>query len=360
MDSLEKKLDPLRKPVEALGKKQDQPSPGRQRIVVTSPLAKDVVLTQVYVGKIVAQRHINVRALVTGSLAEVRVQEGQAVTKGDLMFKVLPTRYRAKLDAERREVRLAELDLSNIKKRFKDTLVPQLEVARSKLAKAQARAKIAETELKFTEVRAPFDGLVDRPHGTQGSPVKQGEILASLSDNGAMWVYFSIPVTRYLEYVADREPLKVGSPVEVVLGNRGKVLQAGKIGAIEAEFTNATGSVRVRADFPNADGLMRHGMIGTVVTHRALKNPLVIPQRATFEILDKRYVYVVGKDGLAHQREIVVRHELDGLFIVQKGLDVNDRIVGEGVRQVRADEKLDYRYRKPEEIMTHSKKDLGK
>ena len=86
-----------------------------------------------------------------------------------------------------------------------------------------------------------------------------------------------------------------------------------------------------------------------------MKDAIVIPQRATFEILDKRYVYVVDKDDVVHQREIVVQNELDDIFVIKKGLDVNDRIVLEGIRQVRDGEKVEYEFRHPEEVMANLK-----
>ena len=84
-------------------------------------------------------------------------------------------------------------------------------------------------------------------------------------------------------------------------------IRSGKISAIEAQFNNDTGKIPFRADFPNPDRLLRHGMTGTVFIHRTLTNAIVIPQRATFEILDKRYVYVVGEDHVVHQRAIAVQ-----------------------------------------------------
>ena len=130
----------------------------------------------------------------------------------------------------------------------------------------------------------------------------------------------------------------------------------GKIGAIEAKFNNETGNIAFRADFPNPDGLLRHGQTGTVLINRVLKDAIVIPQRATFEILDKRYVYVVGKDDVVHQREIVIQHELDDIFVIEKGLDVNDKIVLEGIRQVRDGEKVEYEFRHPEEVHGRTRK----
>ena len=88
--------------------------------------------------------------------------------------------------------------------------------------------------------------------------------------------------------------------------------------AIEAKFNNETGNIPFRADFPNPDGLLRHGQTGNVLIHRTLHNAIVIPQRATFEILDKRYVYVVGKDDVVHQREIAVQHEMEDIFVIKK------------------------------------------
>ena len=209
--------------------------------------------------------------------------------------------------------------------------------------------------MNFTTVKAPFDGIVDRLHEQQGSLIKEGDILTTLSDNSVMWVYFNVPEARYLEYMASLKQDKEDQQIELVLANGDKFPQTGKIGAIEAEFNNETGNIPFRADFPNPDGLLRHGQTGTMLIHRVLNDAIVIPQRATFEILDKRYVYVVDKDDVVHQREIVIQNEMDDIFVIKKGLDVNDRIVLEGIRQVRDGEKVEYEFRQPEEVVAQLK-----
>src|SRR5262249_7434994 len=161
------------------------------------------------------------------------------------------------------------------------------------LAKAKAKAQLAGAELNFTNVRAPFDGIVDRLHEQLGSLIKEGDVLTTLSDNSLMWVYFNVREARYLEYMADVDQLK-GEKIELLLADGSKFPEIGKIGAIEAKFNNETGNIPFRADFPNPKRLLRHGQTGTVLIHRTLKDAIVIPQRATFELLDKRYVYVVG------------------------------------------------------------------
>jgi membrane fusion protein (multidrug efflux system) len=337
---------------------EEQSHHEQQKVVVTSPKAMDVVITQQYVCQIHSQRHINVCALENGYLQEILVREGQSVKKGDLMFKIVPVLYKAKLDAELAEARLAELEYNNTESLFKGkAVVSQNEVLlfKAKLDRARAKADLAQAEFNFTEVKAPFDGIVDRLHEQLGSLIKEGDILTTLSDNSLMWVYFNVPEARYLEYMGSSDRDKQDQKIELVLANGNTFEQTGKIGAIEAKFNNETGNIPFRADFPNPHGLLRHGQTGNVLIHRTLNNAIVIPQRATFEILDKRYVYVVDKDDVVHQRPITIQNEMDDIFVINKGVDVNDKILFEGVRQVRDGDKVEYEFRSPEEVMANQK-----
>lgn len=341
-------------------KGEKEPSHGEHhKILVSSPQAKDVTLTQEYVCQIHSQRHINVCALENGYLEEIVVKEGQAVKKGDLMFRIIPVLYKARLDAELAEARLAQLEYNNTKRLAESNLpvVSKNEVAllEAKLAKAQAKAQLAAAELDFTKVRAPFDGIVDRLHEQLGSLIKEGDVLTTLSDNSLMWVYFNVPEKRYLEYMADLHEDKADQQIELVLANGDKFPYTGKIGAIEAKFNNETGNIPFRADFPNPRGLLRHGQTGTVLIRRVEKNATVIPQRATFEILDKRYVYVVDKDDVVHQREIVVDHEMDDIYVIKDGVKVNEKVVLEGMREVHDGEKVHYEFRQPELVIARLK-----
>lgn len=337
----------------------EQPNREHHKIVVTSPLAKDVIITEQYVCQIRSRRHIEVCALQDGYLEEILVKEGQTVKQGDVMFKILPTLYEARLAAARAEAKLAEIEYQNTKNLYESkppvVSVQEVALAQAKLDKANAEAKRAAAEVDFTIVRAPFDGIVDRLHRQLGSLIEKKDVLTTLSDNSVMWVYFNVPEARYLEYKAGLSQAEESRNIELVLADGSKFPQVGVIGAIEAKFNNETGNIPFRADFPNPSGLLRHGQTGTVLIHRTVHNAVVIPQRATFEILDKRYVYVVGEDHVVRQREIAVRHELDDIFVVRKGLGVNDRIVLEGVRQVRDGEKVEYEFRKPEEVLKNQK-----
>lgn len=338
-------------------KHEEQLHEEHHKILVTRPQAKAVVLTQEYVCQIHSRRHIDVRALDNGYLEAISVKEGQAVKKGDLMFKIVPVLYQARLNAENAEAQLAQLEFKNTKKLFEKNVVSQNEVAllQAKLAKAQAKAELAGAELNFTNIRAPFDGIVDRLQEQLGSLIKEGDSLTTLSDNSLMWVYFNVPEAQYLEYMAVLGQHEEDQQIELVLANGEKFNQTGKIGAIEAKFNNQTGNIPFRADFPNPDRLLRHGQTGTVLINRVVKNAIVIPQRAAFETLDKLYVYVVDKDDVVHQREIVVQNEKDDIYVLKKGLDVNDRIVLEGGLQVREGEKVDFEFRQPELVIASLK-----
>jgi len=328
------------------------------QIVATSPEVTAVTITERYVCQIHSQRHIKVRALEQGYLEPIPVREGQEVKEGDVLFKVRPVLYQAKFNSENAEARVAELEFKYTKKLCDDKVVSKNEVAlnQAKLDKAQAKADLAKAELDFATVKAPFDGIIDRLRQQQGSLVQEGDVLTTMSDNSVMWVYFNVPEARYLEYMADLKQKKDDLQIELVLANGETFDQPGKIGAIEADFNNENGNISFRADFPNPDRLLRHGQTGTILIHRVVKDAMVIPQRATFEILDKRYVYVMDEDDVAHQREIEVQNELDDIFVIDKKfLAVSDRIVLEGVRQVRDGDKVEFEERRPEEVVAHMK-----
>ncbi|MCA9119806.1 MAG: efflux RND transporter periplasmic adaptor subunit [Planctomycetaceae bacterium] len=335
-------------------------------ILVTSPVRKSVITTQQYVCQIHSRRHIEVRALEGGYLDQVNISEGQEVKEGDLMFKILPVLYQAKLNADAAEAELAQIEFNNTKKLFDKriggrSVVSDQEVAlaNAKLAKAQAKLELARAELNFTDVKAPFDGIVDRQRNQQGSLIEEGDVLTTLSDNKLMWVYFNVPEARYLEYKTELDNNLDNQDnalrIELKLANGQTFRQHGSIGAIEADFNNETGNIAFRADFPNPNGLLRNGQTGTVLIHRQLNNVVVIPQRATYEILAKQYVYVVGEDDVVHQRDITVQNELEDLFVISKGLEEGERIILEGIREVRDGDKVAYEFRDPEEVFAHLK-----
>lgn len=331
----------------------------KHKIIVTSPIAKDVTLTQQYVCQIHSRRHIDVCALEGGYLKKINVNEGQAVKKGDVMFHILPTLYAAKRDADLAEAQLAQVEYDNTKSLVDQNIVSvqELKLAKAKLAKALAQVKLAQAEVDFADLKAPFDGIVDRLHEQEGSLIEEGAMLTTLSDNSVMWVYFNVPESRYLEYQESLQanPDQSNLDVALKLANHKIFPRTGKIGAIEADFNNETGNIAFRADFDNSDRLLRHGQTGTILIHRVAKDAIVIPQRATFEILAKKYAFVVDEEGIVHQREIVIGNEQDDIFVIASGLQPTDKIILEGIRQVRDGEKVEFEFQEPSEVLSRLK-----
>jgi membrane fusion protein (multidrug efflux system) len=166
-----------------------------------------------------------------------------------------------------------------------------------------------------------------------------------------------VPEARYLEFqeAMRTDPNLSTYEIKLRLANHKMFDQKGRIGAIEADFDNETGNISFRADFPNPDALLRHGQTGTILINHLEQGALVIPQRATYEILAKKYVFVLDAEGIAHQREIHIHHEQDDIFVIDEGLAANDKIVLEGILQVRDGDKVDYEFRAPEEVLANLK-----
>ena len=129
--------------------------------------------------------------------------------------------------------------------------------------------------------------------------------------------------------------------------------QKGIVETIEGDFDSQTGNIAFRATFPNPDGILRHGETGSIIMSTPYKNALIIPQKVTFEILDKKYVYVVGKDNTVKQQEIEVEAELENLFVVSKGLTKDDKILLEGIRKVKNNEMIHSEFVEPNSVISN-------
>lgn len=316
------------------------------KFVVTSPVVKDTLIYREYVCQISAIQHIELRALERGYLQKIYVDEGQAVKKGQLMFQIMPMIYEAEMQKAKAEVNFAEIEYLNTKNLADSSIVSPNELALSnaRLNKAKAEFALAQAHLDFTKIRAPFDGIMDRLRVRLGSLIDEGELLTTLSDNSKMWVYFNVPEAEYLDYVTT---VKSKKPQDVILqmANNQTFENKGVVETIQADFNNETGNIAFRSVFPNPNGILRHGETGNILMPIALKSALLIPQEATFEILDKKYVFVVDKDNVVKSREIKTGAEMPHLYVVTEGLHENDKILVEGLRKVKNNQKIEFDFR---------------
>ncbi|WP_298487035.1 efflux RND transporter periplasmic adaptor subunit [uncultured Maribacter sp.] len=321
--------------------------------LVTSPIKMDTIITKDYVCQIHSIRHIELRALEKGYLQKISVDEGQTVKKGQPMFKIMPNVYQAELQRAEAEADVAEIEYKNTKLLADKNVVSPNELAMSKanFEKANAEVTMAKTHLGFTDVKAPFDGIMDHLHVREGSLLDEGELLTTLSDNSKMWVYFNVPEAEYLDYITDGHK-DDRTEVSLLMANNREFNHKGIVETIEGEFNNETGNIAFRATFPNPDKILRHGETGSILMRVPLMDALIIPQKATFEVLDKKFVFVLDKDNVIQQREIFISAELPHLFVVEKGLSENDKVLLEGIRLVKEGEQIAYEFLEPEKAMS--------
>ncbi len=324
------------------------------KFLVTNPIKKDTIITKDYVSQIHSIKHIELRALEKGYLQNVFVDEGQFVKKGQNMFQIMPNIYQADLQKAKAEADVAKIELENTKLLAEGNVVSanELAMAKANYEKAKAEVKLAKTLLSFANIKAPFDGVMDHLEAREGSLLDEGELLTTLSDNSKMWVYFNVPESEYLDYIINKDK-QANKEVGLLMANNKLFNQTGIIETIEGEFNPQTGNIAFRATFPNPEGVLRHGETGSVIMKIPYKDVIIIPQKATFEILDKKYVFVVGKDHVLHQREITVGAELPNIFIVDKGLTQNDQILLEGIRMVKDQEKIETNFEDPKSVLSH-------
>lgn len=320
---------------------------------VTSPLRKDISIVKEYVSQIHAYKHIELRALEKGYLQDTFVDEGQKVQKGQRMFKIMPNLYQGDLQKAKAEASIVRIEYQNTKALADKNIVSsnELALAKAKLDKAEAEVNLAQTHLSFTDINAPFSGIMDHFNVRNGSLVDEGELLSTLSDISHMWVYFNVPESEYLSYKASKEEQSRVN-VKLRLANGQVFDQEGKIETIEADFDNKTGNIEFRAVFPNPNEMLRHGQTGNILMDIPFQNAMLIPQKATFEILDKTYVYVVNKDHKVEQRLITLATELPHLYVIKSGLKEDDHILIEGLRKVRNGQTIKINYKQAELVFS--------
>ena len=325
------------------------------KFLVTSPVKMDTTITKEYVCQIRSISHIELRAQERGYLEKIYVDEGQAVKKGQLLFKIMPKLYEAEMHKAKAEADFAEIEYKNTKRLADSKVVApnELAMAKAKLDKANAELSLTQVHLQFTEIRAPFDGIIDRFHVRLGSLVDEGDLLTELSDNSKMWVYYNVPESEYLDFKEKLYNDKNKVNVNLLMANNKQFDYPGVVETIEADFNNETGNIAFRATFPNPKGLLRHGETGNVLMSEDVKNAIVIPQKATFEVLDKKYVYVIDKDNKVKSAEIKIAAELPHIFIISEGISVNDKILLEGLRLVKENEKIEYKQEDPKKVLSH-------
>lgn len=337
--------------------KQEQPKM-QAAVYNTMTISTDSrVLENSYSSTIRGCQDIAIYPQVGGTLQRLFVTEGQRVKKGQTLFIIDQVPFQAALNTAEANLKAAEaaqataeLTYKSTQKLFEQNVVSEFDLQKSQNALLSAQASVAQMKamvvnaknnLSYTVVKSPSDGVVGELPYRQGALVGSSmpKPLTTVSDNNEMYVYFSMNENELLsmirQYGSVENAIKNMPAVNLILSDGSLLPETGRIESISGVIDPSTGSVQVRATFPNKSNLLHSGSNGNVKIPVNYNNVIVIPQAATFELQDKILVYKVV-DGKAVSTNITVAQENNGQeYIVTGGLEVGDVIIAEGAGLVR-------------------------
>jgi len=336
------------------GQQQAQQGSAPSLAVITVQQS-DSQLNRTFPATVKGKTDIDIRPQVTGFITKVHVDEGQRVRKGQPLFTIDQVQYQAAVDnaeaavnSARTAVSTAELTEANKRKLLDKNIISeyewqmaanQLAQAKAQLAQAQAGLTQARKNLAYTIVTAPSNGVVGTIPNREGSLASPSSVqpLTTVSDNSQVYAYFSLNEKDILELTDGgaktlAEAIDDMPAVSLVLANGSQFPLEGKVATVSGVIDNTTGSASVRALFDNPSGMLRSGNTGQVSIPVTTHDAIMIPQKATFEIQDLKYVFTLNDSNITVTTPIKVLPLSDGKqYVVTSGLKPGDRVVVEGV-----------------------------
>lgn len=329
-------------------------------VVVGQAQPRDLPLAYEYVGQTAGSREVEVRARVGGILLRRAYVEGRPVKKGDLMFEIDPEPFKAELDQARSQQAQAEARLHSaqsnrervlplyrenaVSQKDRDDAVAEADAAMAASEEARARVKSARINLGYTRVEAPISGMTSKETRSEGSlvsPTAEGSLLTTISRVDPVHVNFSVPSVDLFRLRRMREEGRITLPakgydVTVRLIDGSTYKRTGSVNFIDPLVDPLTGTIRVRAEFPNPDAEVLPGQFARVVmTGAVYTNALAIPQRAVLQTQQGPMVWVIGQGDIAEPRPVEIGLPVGSDYIVEKGLAPGERYVVEGLLKVR-------------------------
>ena len=315
-------------------------------------------LTNSYPATIKGKQDVEIRPMVSGFITKLHVDEGAVVRKGQVLFTIDPVQYQAAVNSAKASVETAqaalntqELTTENKRELNKKNIISdydlkmsenQLAQAKANLAQAKAQLVNAQNNLSYTEVTSPSDGVVGTIPYRVGSLVSASIAtpLTTVADISEMYAYFSMTERQLLAMIREggtmKEILDKMPDIQLSLVDGTIYPDSGRVETISGVIDQTTGSVNMRALFPNKHNILRSGGTGNVIFHNPLHDVIMIPQSATTEIQDKKFVLVLQPDNTLKNTEIKVFTLDDGkYYYVTNGLKKGDKIVIEGVQSLK-------------------------
>nr|WP_321517740.1 efflux RND transporter periplasmic adaptor subunit [uncultured Bacteroides sp.] len=325
-----------------------------QEYAVTTLNSSNVELKSSYPAVIKGKQDIEIRPQISGTITRLCVDEGSVVHKGQTLFIIDPVQYQEAVNAAQAAVNVAksnvataQLTAENKRELAKNNIIGSYDLqmaensllsSKATLAQTKAQLISAKKNLSFTRVSSPSNGVVGSIPFRVGSLASPGTVtpLTTVSDISDMYAYFSMTERQLLSLTSEgnssKEILKKMSNVELQMIDGSIYGETGKVETMSGVIDQSTGSVSIRAKFSNKNRILRSGGTGSVLIPYKMDNCILIPQKATYEIQDKKYVYIVDSKSTVKSIPIEVFSLDDGQnYVVTSGLKVGDKIVAEGV-----------------------------
>lgn len=316
-----------------------------------------------YPATIKGMQDIEIRPKVSGYLVKLLVDEGATVRKGQPLFLIDSEQYRATVKAAKAQIRVCraniatqKLTVDNKRMLFKQNIISSYDLKmaentlasyEAQLAAAEAQLQSAQDNLRWCTVTSPADGVVGSIPYRVGSLVsgQSAEALTTVSNISKMYVYFSMTEKQLLALTREaggvNAAIKKMPAVSLVLSDGTTYNQSGTISTVSGVIDPSTGSVQMRATFDNAQHILRSGGTGSILIPTHASDAIMVPQSATFDVQDKKFVYVVNADKTVATREITVLPQNNGqTYVVASGLRAGERIVIDGVNQLKNGQKI--------------------
>jgi RND family efflux transporter MFP subunit len=322
---------------------------------IIHPIRIDTSYQDEYVADIHAVQKVEIRTRLKGFIEQIHIDEGQPVAAGQLLFTLSSRNFQddllkanAQLKSAKAELKAVEVELKNIKQLVEKDIISRSEQEMvqakkesilAKIDEANSSISIARLNLSYTQIRAPFSGMINRIPNKKGSLVEEGTLLTSITDNKEVYAYFKFSENDYLNFTLSEDSIHKRT-VGLRLANQAKYPYRGVVEVSESEFDQSSGNIAFRARFTNPDGLLKHGSSAKIIFDKALRNVLLVPQRSTFELQDKVFVFVVDNKKIVRQRNIIVGKRLPHYYVVESGLSPEESIVFEGIENLKDGQKI--------------------
>lgn len=327
-------------------------------VQVMEAAKKKVTNSTAFVGQLDSPENVEIRARVESFIEKMLFKEGDEVKAGDPLFELDKRPNEEKLAAAKGQLAEAQAALAKSKQdvarlkplvaqnavaqRDLDDAIISTQANEASVSAAEAKVKTSEIELSYCEIKAPIDGRIGARQVAVGSLVGKGEptLLATISKVDPIWCYCSISEVDFLNF--DRLAREAGRemgqlPVKLLLADGTEHPEPGKWVFIDRIVDATTATIRVRAEFPNPNKVLRPGMFARVkLSAPAREETIVVPERALVELQGRNFVWVIDAEGKARQRPVeVLPTRVDSEAIVTNGLEAGERVVVEGVNKLR-------------------------